>query len=89
MKKSIFENITPKSLKEAANICSPLLCDIWAKEIVQKWTFPKDLKNVHVTPIFKKDSTLLAKKYRPVSLLPTVSKIFEYLIDYINQYLFA
>ena len=27
-KKSAFKNITPKSLKEGADICSPLLCNI-------------------------------------------------------------
>ena len=33
-KKDIFKNITTKSLKEALDICSPFLCDIWADEIV-------------------------------------------------------
>ena len=49
---------------------------------------PKDLKNADVTPVFKKDNPVLAKKKkkkkkksRPVSVLPTVSKIFER-IDY-------
>ena len=33
-KTDTFKNITPKSLKEALDICSPFLCDIWADEIV-------------------------------------------------------
>ena len=33
-KTDIFKNITPISLKEALDICSPFLCDIWADEIV-------------------------------------------------------
>ena len=33
-KKDIFKNITPKSIKEALDICSLFLCDIWADEIV-------------------------------------------------------
>ena len=90
-KNDTFKNITPKFPKEAQGICSPLLCDIWAKEIVRKGTFPKDLKNADVTPVFKKDNLLLAKNYKPVSIWPTVSKIFERImqkkiIDYINQY---
>ena len=56
---------------------------------------PKDLKNADVTPVFKKDNPVLGKKKkkdRPVSVLPTVSKIFErimqkQIIDYINQYI--
>ena len=42
--------------------------DIWAEEIVWKHTFPKDIKNADVTPVFKKDSPLLAKSCRPVSV---------------------
>ena len=54
---------------------------------------PKDLKNADITPVFKKDNPVLAtKEIRPVSALPTVSKIFErimqkQIIDYINQYI--
>ena len=38
---------------------------------------PKGLKNADVTHVFKKDNPVLAKKNRPVGVLPTVSKIFE------------
>ena len=34
-KEGTFKNITPKSPKEAQDICSPLSCDILAKEIVR------------------------------------------------------
>ena len=93
-KKGIFRNIAPQSLKEAADICSPLLCNMWAKEILQKGTFPKDLKNADGTTVFKKDNPLLAKNYRPARLLPTVFKIFERImhgkiIDFVNQCLSA
>ena len=33
-KKCTFKNITPKSLKEVLDICSPFLCDMRADEIV-------------------------------------------------------
>ena len=52
-KKSAFKNITPKSLKEGANICSLLLCSIWAEESVRRGTFPKNLKSATVTTVFK------------------------------------
>ena len=57
-----------------------------------KETFLKDLINADVTPVFKKDNPLLTKNYRPLSILPIVSKIFERImrkriIDYKNQYL--
>ena len=34
-----------------------------------------------VTPIFEKDDTFLEKNYRPVSILPTLSKIYERLLS--------
>ena len=53
-KKCTFQNITPKSLKEALDICSPFLCDIRVDQIVYKGTFPKDFKNVNAAPVFLK-----------------------------------
>ena len=76
-KNETFKNGTLKSLKEAQDICSLLLWNIWAEEIVRKRTIPKNLKNADVTPAFKKDNPLLAKNYRRVSIFPTVSKMFE------------
>ena len=79
-KKGTFKNITPKSLREGSDLCTPILCNIWVEEIARKGTFLKDLKNADVTSLFKKDNPLLPKNYRHVSVLPTVSKIFEKLI---------
>ena len=39
--------------------------------------FPDKLKIAKVIPIFKKDSKKLIKNYRPISVLPVISKIFE------------
>ena len=39
--------------------------------------FPDCLKEANVTPIFKKDDSLDKENYRPVSILPLLSKIFE------------
>ena len=54
--------------------------------------FPSNLKLADVTPIFKKEDSTLTRNYRPVSVLPTVSKIFERLmqkqiISYIDRFL--
>ena len=51
-----------------------------------KKNFPKE------PHLFFKKNIFLVKNYRPVSVLPTVFKIFEQIIqkqiiDYINQYL--
>ena len=56
------------------------ICNI-ANAIICKETFPNRLKMAQVTPIFKKDDPFIPKNYRPVSILPTLSKIYERLIS--------
>ena len=41
--------------------------------------FPGDLKISRVKPLFKSGDASLFANYRPISLLPTFSKIFEYI----------
>jgi len=43
----------------------------------QQGVFPSELKAACVTPIFKGGDPLLIKNYRPVSVLPVFSKIYE------------
>ena len=40
-------------------------------------TFPKECKIAKLKPLFKKGSSTDAKNYRPISLLPQISKILE------------
>ena len=39
--------------------------------------FPNALQYAELCPIFKKGSIIDVRNYRPVSILPSVSKIFE------------
>ena len=57
-----------------------------------KAEFPNELKLADVTPILKKEDPSQAKNYRPVSILLTVSKIFERILhrqvsSYVDQFL--
>ena len=66
--------------------------EIWKIEIVQGMKFASQLKLADITPLHKKLDTLNKENYRPVSLLPVVSKLFERLmqkqmISYIEKFL--
>ena len=52
--------------------------------------FPDSLKLAKVAPVFKKDDPHLTDNYRPISLLPVISKVFEKVVfrqvyDYFND----
>ena len=75
-----------------SDACSPALANIWNKEILLIKYFPENLKLADVTPIFKKKDKTFAENYRPISVLPTVSKIIEQIMlkqitDYIRKFL--
>ena len=91
-KASTFLNISVKQLKQVIDIIVEPLTSIWNIEIVKNKTFPSALKCADLTPIFKKLECILVKNYRPVSILPTVSKIFERIMqkqinEFIDKYL--
>ena len=46
-------------------------------ECIKQNKFLNELKIADITPIFKKEDPLDKSNYRPISILPTVSKIFE------------
>ena len=46
-------------------------------ECIKQNQFPNELKIADITPTFKKEDPLDKTNYRPISTLPTVSKIFE------------
>ena len=50
---------------------------IWNNEIINYSKFPTELKYADIDPIFKRLESFLVKNYRPVSILPVVSNVFE------------
>lgn len=74
-----IDGIPPHILKKIAEyICDPLTDMI--NECFTSGTFPDDLKLAKVIPIYKKGSKLDINNYRPVSVLPSPSKVFERII---------
>ena len=72
-----FMNIPAIILKQIDEIAAEPLANIWNNEIISKQKFPSKLKLADVTPLFKKLENVCKENYRPISLLPLVSKIFE------------
>ena len=67
-------------LKSSSEICSVALQNIRNSEVLGKLYFPNKLKLADITPVYKKKDSTLVENYRPVSVLPSVSKIFERII---------
>ena len=76
-KSGTFMNIPAKQLKCTVDIISEPLMNIWNNEIIRNGYFPKTLKLADITPIFKKLENISVKNYRAVSVLPSISKLFE------------
>ena len=76
-KAGTFSNISANQLKQVEEVIVEPLMQIWNKEIIENMKFPSELKCADISPIFKKVDRVLKENYRPVSILPVVSKIFE------------
>ena len=74
--KAYKKNIPPKILKKNADVLSSFLKDDINLSF-DNGKFPGNLKNADITHIFKKLDRNSKSNYRPVSILPTLSKIYE------------
>ena len=71
-----YDNLSAITLKCIANeICECLSLII--NQTITTGIFSNQLKITKVVPIFKKNVQTDVKNYRPISVLPTISKIFE------------
>ena len=74
-KASQNSHIPTKIIKESSDIFEKVLCS-FINDSMKSFTFPSCLKEADVTPIHKKGKKDKGN-YRPVSILPALSKIFE------------
>ena len=91
-KPGTFGNVPTKMLKSSSEICNVALQNIWYSETLGKLYFPYKLKLADITPVYKKKDPTLVENYRPVSVLPSVSKSFERIIqkqfaNYVDEFL--
>ena len=74
-----WDGISTKILKKSSEALLPILVHIFNLSITNG-VFPTELKRAKVTPIFKKGDPELLINYRPISVLPALSKILEKLV---------
>ena len=70
------DKISSNSFKIIAKEVSPCITLI-INQTLSSGIFPSKLKTAKVIHIYKKNDKILLKKYRPISILPVVSKIIE------------
>ena len=86
-KPTTFNNIPTKILVDTCDISSPFITKIYNNSILQT-KFPLGLKLADVTPVHKKDDRTDKINYRPISILPAISKIFErFMYEQISTYI--
>ena len=81
-----YDNISNKLIKHARTILVKPLT-LLANQIIHTGEFPRQLKIARVKPLYKKGDESSFQNYRPISLLPSISKILEkvmaeQLVDY-------
>ena len=55
--------------------------------MIENSVFPDSLKQADIKPVYKKDSRNEKENYRPVSILPNLSKIYERcMYTHMNRY---
>ena len=77
---SKYTDYSPRVLKSLSNFISPTLTKLFNKCYCDGY-FPDDLKTAKVLPLFKNKGCLTdISNYRPISMLPIFSKLFEKMI---------
>lgn len=75
------DGITVKDLSDIKHIIAPILVLIF-NEILHSGMYPKILKTATIIPIHKQGTKEDPNNYRPISLMSTIGKILERIIEY-------
>ena len=75
-----YDNIPAKLLRLGGeHLCFPIANLI--NTCIDKSLFPGTMKRAEVSPVYKKSDNLVKGNYRPVSVLTTISKIYESVVN--------
>ena len=75
-----IDQLPSNLLKDAAPVIDKPLAHIINKSLSTS-TFPNEWKQAKITPLFKSGSISSAENYRPISILPVISKIAEKIVQ--------
>jgi len=75
-----FDNLSNRMLKKEAYRFSIILKDL-INESIDTGVFPNCLKQANIIPVFKKGERNNLNNYRPIALLPVLSKVFEKVLN--------
>ena len=94
-KPTTYNNIPAKILVENADLCNPYITKLYNTSTIS-CIFPENLKKAEISPGFKHEDKTCKSNYRPTSILPSVSKVFErsmylpideFMANYLSPYL--
>lgn len=74
-----LHSVPTSVIKSVIYIISPVLCNV-INLSMSRGIFPDSLKIAKIVPIFKHGDRTYLENYRPISILPLLSKIFEKVI---------
>ena len=71
-----LDNLPPSMLKDTADVICKPLCHLINLSL-KTGTFPSTWKKARVIPVHKSGKSSLPENYRPISILPAISKVIE------------
>ena len=78
-KASQLNDVPTKYIKKSSDVFTPVITDDY-NNCVATAIFPECFKTAEVIPLYKKDKPTEKTNYRPISILPNISKIYERLM---------
>ena len=79
-KATTHKNIPPTILKSNSDVCVEPLTQLFT-DCIEHLSFPNELKCTDVTSLPKNGPSNTRTNFRPINVLPTVSKVFERIMD--------